>query len=48
MAVLDRGTRAAGEHRAAFDASALPAGVYTVRLVVDGAVAATRRVMQAR
>jgi hypothetical protein len=48
VAVLDRGMRAAGDHPAVFDAAALPAGVYTVRLAVDGAVVATRRVMHTR
>ncbi len=48
VAALDSGVRAAGEHRAAFDAATLPVGVYTARLVVDGAVVATRRVTHAR
>jgi hypothetical protein len=47
VAVLDAGARAAGEHPAVFDAAALPAGVYTLRLAVDGAVVASRRVMHA-
>ena len=48
VAVLDSGVRAAGDHRVVFDASALPAGVYTVRLAADGATVASRRVMQTR
>jgi hypothetical protein len=48
VAVLDAGLRTAGEHPAVFDATALPAGVYTVRLTVDGAVVATRRMTHAR
>jgi hypothetical protein len=48
VALLDRGVRVAGDHPVVFDASLLPAGVYTVRLVADGAVVATRRVTHAR
>ncbi len=48
VVVLDAGARAAGAHRASFDARGLPAGVYTLRLSVDGAVVATRRVLQTR
>lgn len=48
VALVDAGARSAGAHGARFDAAALPAGVYTVRLVVDGAVVATQRVLQTR
>ncbi|MEM7786096.1 MAG: T9SS type A sorting domain-containing protein [Bacteroidota bacterium] len=40
VAVLAEGPRAAGEHEAVLDASGLAAGVYVVRLVGEGAVAA--------
>ena len=36
VAVLTEGTQAAGSQEAAFDASALPSGVYFVRLTADG------------
>jgi hypothetical protein len=48
VAVLDGGARSAGSHPVVFDASALPSGVYTVRLAVDGAVVASRRVLHTR
>ena len=46
VAVLAEGERAAGAHRAAFDASGLPAGIYIVRLQA-GAQSAVQRVMLA-
>ncbi len=48
VAVIDAGARAAGTYGAQFNASDLAPGVYTVRLVVDGAVVATQRVLQTR
>ena len=47
VAVLAEGTQGAGAHEAALDASALPAGVYVVRLSA-GAQTATARVTVAR
>ncbi len=38
VAVLAEGVQGAGEHEVSLDASALPAGVYLVRLVAGGAV----------
>ena len=47
VAVAADGFRAAGAHTAAFDASALPEGVYLVRLQA-GALTAVRRVVRVR
>ena len=47
VAVLAEGAQAAGDHEATFDASALPAGVYVLRLTA-GAQTATARVTVAR
>ncbi|MEO1477107.1 MAG: T9SS type A sorting domain-containing protein [Bacteroidota bacterium] len=44
VALLDSGVRRAGEHEAVFNASALPPGMYVVRLVV-GTQSAARRVV---
>ncbi|MEM7788511.1 MAG: T9SS type A sorting domain-containing protein, partial [Bacteroidota bacterium] len=42
VATLADGAFAAGPHRLDADLGAMPAGVYLVRLVADGAVATTR------
>lgn len=48
VTLLASGARSAGEHSTALDASALPSGVYVVRLAVDGAVVATGRMMKVK
>jgi hypothetical protein len=45
VAVLARGPAAAGTHRLALDAGALPGGVYTVLMTADGFRAARRLVV---
>ncbi|GAB5537800.1 MAG: hypothetical protein Rubg2KO_40490 [Rubricoccaceae bacterium] len=48
VAVLVNGTVRAGNHAAAFEAREMPAGVYVVRLIVDGVSASTRRLTVVR
>jgi hypothetical protein len=47
VALVENGVRPAGDHQAVLHADALPNGVYVARLVVDGEVVATRRLMRA-
>ena len=48
LAVLVEGALGAGRHEAALHASALPSGVYLLRLTADGAQALTRRLTVVR
>jgi hypothetical protein len=43
---VDSGLRGAGEHRVALDGSGLASGLYVARLMVDGAMVATRTLMR--
>ena len=48
VAVLNEGARAPGPHTATLDAAALPAGVYVVRMAVDGETVASRQIVRTR
>jgi len=48
VAVLVNGTVQSGNHAATFEASGMPAGVYVVRLIVDGISTSTRRLTVVR